>query len=87
MDRLEKFGINRAWIEADAAMPLEWELRGLVLGPRVADPAIQDAQWVAWARPKEGSKDEASVRLRAAASRRIRRLTTLPSASGRCGPR
>jgi hypothetical protein len=57
MDRLERFGINRAWIEADAAMPLEWELRGLVLGPRLTDPAIDGGQWVAWARPKEGSKD------------------------------
>lgn len=58
-DRLEQAGLNRAWIEADAALPLEWEIRGLVLGPRVADPAIDDARWVAWARPRDESKAEA----------------------------
>lgn len=52
-------GISKAWIEAEAALPREWELRGLVLGPRVADPAIDGPRWVAWARAKEGSQDEA----------------------------
>jgi hypothetical protein len=51
-------GISKAWIEAEAALPIAWELRGVVLGPRVADPVIDDAHWVAWARAKEGSKDE-----------------------------
>jgi hypothetical protein len=51
-------GITKAWIEAEAALPREWELRGLVLGPRVADPAIDGPHWVAWARAKEGSRGE-----------------------------
>ena len=51
--------LSKAWIEAEAALPRGWQLRGLVLGPRVADPAIDGPHWVAWARAKEGSKDEA----------------------------
>lgn len=51
-------GLAKAWV-AEAALPLEWELRGLVRGPRVADPAIDEAHWVAWARAKEDSKDGA----------------------------
>lgn len=51
-------GLSKAWTEASGALPLGWELRGLVLGPRVADPAIDGPHWVAWARAKEGSKDE-----------------------------
>jgi hypothetical protein len=57
-ERLEQAGLNRSWIEAEAALQLEWEIRGLVLGPRLADPAIDGARWVAWARPKGGSKAE-----------------------------
>jgi hypothetical protein len=32
-------GLSKAWTAACAALPLGWELRGLVLGPRVADHA------------------------------------------------
>ncbi len=39
-------------------MPLEWELRGVVLGPRLADPEVDGHRWVAWARAKNGSKAE-----------------------------
>lgn len=52
-------GLTKGWTATEAALPLGWELRGLVLGPRVADPAIDGARWVAWARAKEGSRDEA----------------------------
>lgn len=52
-------GISRAWAVADRALPSGWELRGLVLGPRVADPAIDGAHWVAWARARDDSKDAA----------------------------
>ncbi len=52
-------GLSKAWVEAEAALPFEWELRGVVLGPRLADPAIDGPHWVAWARAKEGSKAEA----------------------------
>ncbi len=58
-ERLEQAGLNRARIEAEAAMPLEWEIAGLVLGPRLAEPEIDGRRWGAWARPKEGSKAEA----------------------------
>lgn len=51
--------LSKAWTKAEAALPRGWELRGIVLGPRVADPAIDGAHWVAWARAKEGPKDEA----------------------------
>lgn len=59
-ERLEQAGLNKAWIEAEAALPREWELRGLVLGPRLADPEIDGPHWVAWARANVGSKDEGS---------------------------
>jgi hypothetical protein len=49
--------MSKAWTAAEASLPNGWELRGLVLGPRVADPAIDGAHWVAWARAKEDSKD------------------------------
>ena len=51
--------LARAWTEAEAALPRGWELRGLVLGPRVADPAVDGPHRVAWPRAKDGSKDEA----------------------------
>ena len=51
-------GMSKAWVEAEAALPREWELGGVVLGPREADPAIDGRHWVAWARAKEGSKGE-----------------------------
>ena len=51
--------LSKAWAAAESALPRGWELRGLVLGPRVADPAIDGPHWVAWARAKDGSKDEA----------------------------
>ena len=38
-----------------AALPSDWELRGLVRGPRQADPLVHGAQWMAWATgPKAG---------------------------------
>jgi hypothetical protein len=52
-------GMSKAWAAAEASLPRGWELRGLVLGPRVADPAIDGAHWVAWARAKEDSQDAA----------------------------
>ena len=52
-DRLEQSGLNRAWTAASAALPNGWELRGLVIGPRFADPAIEGPNWVAWALAKQ----------------------------------
>ena len=56
---LPRASLAKAWTEAEAALPKGWELRGLVLGPRVADPAVDGPHWVARARAKDGSKDEA----------------------------
>ena len=44
-------GMSKAWTHASAALPLGWQLRGLVKGPREADPQITSEEWVAWARP------------------------------------
>lgn len=55
--------LTEAWREAAAAEPSDWTIHGVVRGPRVADPAIEDERWVAWARgpgddpPVEGSGD------------------------------
>lgn len=48
--------LTAAWTAAEAALPDGWLLKGVVLGPRVADPAIGDAQWVAWARSSENGE-------------------------------
>ena len=41
------------------ATPLpEWDLMGVVRGPREADPRIQSELWVAWARGPDGERVE-----------------------------
>lgn len=45
-------GISRAWVAAQAALPLGWELLGVVKGPRVADPQVNSPDWCAWAKPR-----------------------------------
>jgi hypothetical protein len=51
-------GLSEAWADAEAALPADWEVRGLLRGPRIAFPAISGPHWVAWARPKQGYNDE-----------------------------
>ena len=41
-----------------ATLPPKWELMGVVRGPREADPKIQSASWVAWARGPDGERVE-----------------------------
>jgi hypothetical protein len=49
-------GLTECWREAMAAKPSGWELRGLVLGPREADPVIQGRSWFAWAVGPDGRR-------------------------------
>ena len=42
-------GLTEAWRSAEAAMPPGWEIRGVVRGPREAEPLIRGVAWVAWA--------------------------------------
>lgn len=42
-------GLTETWNGAMAAKPSDWTLRGVVCGPREADPAIRDSGWVEWA--------------------------------------
>lgn len=50
--------LTQAWTRAAAALPLGWQLMGVVLGPRQADPVIRSANWVAWARGPDGERSE-----------------------------
>jgi hypothetical protein len=90
-DQLEKFGLDRTWNEASAALPRGWELRGVAKGPREMDPRIRDDSWVAWARPNreevhradlppivEGKGESADRALRALA----RELRKVPRSKG-----
>ena len=54
-------GISEAWIEAEAALPDGWEVRGVARGPREVDPQIQSAEWAAWARPTRPGADYAAI--------------------------
>jgi hypothetical protein len=42
-------GRSKHWTAASAQLPQGWELRGVVKGPRQADPAIHGSTWTAWA--------------------------------------
>jgi hypothetical protein len=50
--------LTQAWTRAEASLPLEWSIRGLVLGPREVAPIIRAAVWVAWARGPNGEHVE-----------------------------
>jgi hypothetical protein len=47
-------GLTECWRETAAAKQSNWQLRGLVLGPREANPAIHGAVWYAWATGPKG---------------------------------
>jgi hypothetical protein len=55
---MPKTGLTWSWIAAMATLPPEWELMGVVRGPREVDPKIQSASWVAWARSPDGERVE-----------------------------
>jgi hypothetical protein len=42
--------LTKAWQAAASAAPKDWQVMGVARGPRIADPAIEDDGWVAWAR-------------------------------------
>ena len=49
-------GLTESWNEAMAALTANWELRGLVRGPRQVDPQVHGAQWMAWATAVKGGR-------------------------------
>lgn len=49
--------LTHAWVQAEAALPLEWRLMGIVLGPSDAEALVPPDMWVAWAKgPKPGDE-------------------------------
>ena len=41
-----------------ATLPPEWQMMGVVRGPREVDPKILSASWLAWARGPDGERVE-----------------------------
>ena len=49
--------LTHAWVQAEAALPLEWILMGVVRGPRDAEALMPAGIWTAWAKgPREGQE-------------------------------
>ena len=46
--------LAQEWTAASGAARRGWTIRGLVRGPRLADPPIDGNRWVAWAQGPEG---------------------------------
>lgn len=59
IDRLEQSGLNRAWIDAAAALPLEWRIEGVVSTSTGLRPEQRLDRWRAWAAGPKGDKIEA----------------------------
>jgi hypothetical protein len=55
---MPKARLTYSWIAAMATLPPEWQLMGVVRGPREVDPKIQSASWVTWARGLDGEPVE-----------------------------
>jgi hypothetical protein len=53
---MPKAGLTHSWIAAEATLPPEWRLLGVVCGPREVDPEIHSDSWVAWARGPKGER-------------------------------
>jgi hypothetical protein len=49
-------GLTQSWIAAQATLPPEWRLMGVVRGPREVDPQIHSDSWVAWVRGPKGER-------------------------------
>jgi len=50
-------GLTEAWLAAETARPREWDVMGVVRGPREANPKINGHDWVAWAKgPHAGER-------------------------------
>jgi hypothetical protein len=56
VDRIEQSGLNRAWITASAALPLEWRIEGLTR--HVRGPDQRSERWRAWAGGPQGETIE-----------------------------
>lgn len=52
--------LTRAWTSAAAALPVGWEIAGLVIGPTAGGgvPAFPHRGWIAWARGRDGEQCE-----------------------------
>jgi hypothetical protein len=50
--------LTQAWTRAEASLPHQWSIRGVVLGPREVAPVIRSAVWVAWVRGPNGEHAE-----------------------------
>ena len=48
--------LGKLWNAAMAAKPSDWTLRGVVCGPRWADPVIHGSRWAAWATGPNGER-------------------------------
>jgi hypothetical protein len=57
-DRLDQAGLNRAWISASAALPLEWRLEGLTCASDGLAPEQRSDRWRAWATGPKGERIE-----------------------------
>jgi hypothetical protein len=57
-ERLEQSGLNRAWIAASAALPLEWRLEGVVCTSTGLRPEERSDRWRAWAAGPNGQTTE-----------------------------
>jgi hypothetical protein len=44
---MPKADLTQSWIAAAATLPPEWQLMGVVRGPREVDPKIQSDSWMA----------------------------------------
>lgn len=53
-DRLERSGLNRAWIEAEAALPLGWHLDSLRCTSTGLAPELRSDRWLALATGPKG---------------------------------
>ena len=57
-DRLERSGLNRAWIEAEAALPIGWHLDSLRCASTGLAPEQRSTRWLALATGPTGETIE-----------------------------
>jgi hypothetical protein len=57
-ERVEQAGLNRAWIAAEAALPLEWRIEGLTCASEGLQPEQRSDRWRAWATGPKGERIE-----------------------------
>ena len=57
-DRRERAGLNRAWIEAEASLPLGWHLDSLRCASTGLAPELRSTRWLALATGPTGETIE-----------------------------